>query len=656
VADFAGTVAVGLGGFLSENRGSNAAADLVVLIVSAMPDRMSPVLLAVALFASAACQEEGTVQVHHLDFNGVKAVDVSTLKDVLATRQSSKLPWGKKAYFDRSRFDADLKRIQAFYADRGYSDARVTGFDVKLNDKQTSVDLTVTVSEGEPVRVEAVDFVGFEVVPATELKDLRKKSPLVVGKSRDRQLVVATHELALDLLRDRGYPYAKVATNVDDAADGKHAKITFTAEPGQLARFGPVQIQGNRTVSDRVIERELSFRPGDVYRRSEVQNTQRRLYGMELFQFVNVESVTSESQSEEVPTRITIVEDRHQRVNFGVGYGTEEKARFDAEYHHLNFFGGARTAGAHVRWSSLDRGIRLEINQPYLFRPHFSLSGEAQDWYTFTPAYNSVVVGVKATVTHRSDPRTSWSISMTSEDDRSSVADNVLNDPTLRTNLIALGLNPITGQQNGTLNALGFDFQHSTSDNLLNAHNGYQLAFHAEQAGHLVPGAFNYYSLSGDGRQYLTIGSIVLASRLQFGNLRPFGADEANIPFAKRYFLGGSTSVRGWGRYEISPLSDTGLPIGGDSMLQFSEELRAVLRGNFGGVLFLDGGNVWAKSWGIKLNDLRYAVGPGLRYQTPVGPVRFDFGYQINPIPGLIVNGAPQTRRWRIHFSIGQAY
>ena len=73
-------------------------------------------------------------------------------------------------------------------------------------------------------------------------------------------------------------------------------------------------------------------------------------------------------------------------------------------------------------------------------------------------------------------------------------------------------------------------------------------------------------------------------------------------------------------------------------------------------MLFLDAGNVWTNPWGFKLNDLRYAVGPGLRYDTPVGPVRFDFGYQLNPIPGLIVNGVPQTRRWRIHFSIGQAF
>jgi outer membrane translocation and assembly module TamA len=106
----------------------------------------------------------------------------------------------------------------------------------------------------------------------------------------------------------------------------------------------------------------------------------------------------------------------------------------------------------------------------------------------------------------------------------------------------------------------------------------------------------------------------------------------------------------------VSPLSASGLPIGGNSLLAFSAEVRAALRGNFGGVAFIDSGNVWADSFGFRLNDLRYAVGPGLRYQTPVGPVRFDVGYQLNPLPTLLVNGQPQHRRWRIHFSIGQAF
>ena len=105
-------------------------------------------LLAVA---AAACKEEGTIKVHSLKFNGVKARRCGPVERRARDEAELRIPWGKKAYFDRSRFDADLKRIQAFYADRGYPDARVTGFDVKLNDKQDAVDVTLNIAEGEPV-------------------------------------------------------------------------------------------------------------------------------------------------------------------------------------------------------------------------------------------------------------------------------------------------------------------------------------------------------------------------------------------------------------------------------------------------------------------------------------------------------------------------
>ena len=618
---------------------------------------LAVLVLAASAALCAGCKENGTIEVRSIRFIGVEAVDSSRLRSALATRQSARLPWGKKRFFDRARFDTDLKRIQAFYADRGFPNASVTNFDIKLNSKQDAVDVTITIDEGEPIRIAAVDFVGFDVIPPDHLDDLKDRMPLNVGDPRDRQFVVTTHEMALNELRDHGFPYAKVATNETESDDGRTASLTFTAEPGQIAYIGTIEISGNRSVSDSVIRRELTFKPGDLYRRSEMQSSQRRLYALELFQFANVQALNPELEAPEVPVRVTVAEGKHQRVNFGVGYGTEEKARVDAEYHHVNFLGGARSAGAHGRWSSLDRGIRVDFTQPYFFRRHFSLNAEGQHWLTFTPAYDSTVTGGKMTVTHRMSERTSWSLSATDENVVSSITSLAINDPALRNDLIALGLNPLTGEQAGTLTSLGFDLQRSTADNLLNAHRGYQIAFHAEEAGRFLPGTFHYYATTLDGRHYFPFfgEKVVLASRLLGGNIRPVGLDQVNVPFSKKFFLGGATTIRGWGRFEVSPLAG-GVPIGGDSMFLVSEEARVPLHGRFGMVLFLDAGNVWENSGGIMLNDLRYAVGPGLRYQTPIGPIRFDFGYQLNPIPGLLVNGEPQTRRWRIHFSIGQAF
>ena len=143
---------------------------------------------------------------------------------------------------------------------------------------------------------------------------------------------------------------------------------------------------------------------------------------------------------------------------------------------------------------------------------------------------------------------------------------------------------------------------------------------------------------------------------MRLGTIDATGVLDRDVPFYKRYFLGGASSIRGWGRLEVGPTSGFGLPIGGHTMVEGSSEVRTAAWGKFGVVAFADYGNVLSRSWDFNVNDLRYAVGPGLRYLTPVGPARVDFGYQLNPIQGLRVNGEPEKRHWRVHFSIGQAF
>ncbi len=620
------------------------------------------VLLPMLTAACASARVSGT-QVRSVTITGAEHIDVARLTSVLATRANPRvpilgwqLPWTRKNIFDRTRLDADLQRITAFYGDRGYPNAHVTGVDVKPNARETAVDVTISVEEGDPVRVAAVQLRGFDVLPPRRLEQLERSNPVVTGSPRDRQLVASARDIALNTMRDEGYPYARVGVS-EEPAGTDAVTVTLTSDAGPVAHFGEVQISGNRSIGNDVISRQLLFKPGDLYRRSLVQESQRRLYGLELFQFVNIENVDGDRSSAVVPTRVTVAEGKHHRLNFGVGYGTEEKGRVDGEYRNLNFLGGGRSAGAHARWSSLDRGLRLDVTQPYFLAPHVSLGGEAQQWYTYTPAYHSTVTAAKVTLTHRETQRFSWALSLGSERNSSAIEPDVLNDPDLYADLIALGLDPTTRTQSGTLGALGFDLVRNTTDNVLNAHHGTQLTLHAEEAGRLLPGTYNYYALSADGRYYLPFGQKwVMASRLQVGAINAFGNSPAQVPFSKKYFLGGASSIRGWGRYEVSPLSRSGLPLGGNGLLQASLEARASLSPRIGAVVFLDGGNVWASGRQITVDNLRYAAGTGFRYDTPVGPIRVDVGYQLNPIPDLMVGGKPQPRRWRLHFSIGQAF
>src|SRR5262249_23967657 len=130
-------------------------------------------LILAILFLTVAlpsiAKDENLIVLKKFRLQGVMAIDESRLRAVLATRVGSRLPWGQKRYFDRTKFEFDLKRIEAFYADRGYPDARVKNFDVQLNDKQDAVEITVEISEGQPVTLSCFDFVGFEVIPAEHL-------------------------------------------------------------------------------------------------------------------------------------------------------------------------------------------------------------------------------------------------------------------------------------------------------------------------------------------------------------------------------------------------------------------------------------------------------------------------------------------------------
>ncbi len=335
----------------------------------------------------------------------MEQVDADALERALQTREGSWLPWGRQRYFDRRAFDADLKRIEAFYRDRGFPDAHVTSFDVALNDAQDAVSITVHISEGEPIRVAAIELAGFEVLPEDDRERLREAMQLSVDRPLDRQLVLAARERAANELRDSGYPYAVVRATEHDAGPDRR-RVVFEASPGTLARIGEIEVEGEESVGEAVIRRQLTFAPGDRYSRRELRESQRRLYGLELFEFVNIESLEDRTpQAPEVPVRVTVAEGDHQRVTFGAGYGTEEQARARIRWDHVNFLGGARHAGLEGKWSSLDRGLRAEYRQPAFWHPHFTLNFDGQAWQAAEPVYSLNSLGGRMTLRHQANVR-----------------------------------------------------------------------------------------------------------------------------------------------------------------------------------------------------------------------------------------------------------
>jgi outer membrane protein insertion porin family len=151
------------------------------------------------------------------------------------------------------------------------------------------------------------------------------------------------------------------------------------------------------------------------------------------------------------------------------------------------------------------------------------------------------------------------------------------------------------------------------------------------------------------------IGALgVWATRVRSGTLLSDAARD--VPFSERYFLGGANSLRGWGRFQVAPLTTDGLPVGGRAMFESATEVRFPITDSFGGAVFVDAGDVWNDPGEARLSGLRVSAGSGLRYTSPIGVLRLDLGYQLTPIEDLRVNGEPEARRWRIHLSIGEAF
>jgi len=317
-------------------------------------------------------------------------------------------------------------------------------------------------------------------------------------------------------------------------------------------------------------------------------------------------------------------------------------------------------------YSALSKGARVNFKQPYLFTPRFNLTLTGQSWHRNEPAYTLTTRGGQVALERRFSRRgplsqrqgqTSATLKYTNEFQSYRVSNIALSDPDAFKLLVSLGLDPLNGTAHGLLSSLDLDLHRSTADSTVNARSGYTLDGHLEQAGRWLQGDYDFVETILEGRAYASLGRFaVVAVKARGGSIgAPGGDSNLKVPFYRRYWLGGATSLRGWGRFEVSPLYQ-GQPIGGHTMFESSAEFRVPIWGNLSAVLFGDAGNVWNNAWDFNFSDLRYDIGPGLRYLTPIGPVRVDLGYQLNPIPGLIINGDPESRRFRFHFSIGQAF
>jgi outer membrane protein insertion porin family len=593
--------------------------------------------------------------VSKIEIVGNEVFSDGKLKGVMKTKERSVLRPFRKSAFRKDFLQADIESILGLYRRHGHLKARIDSQRVDRVRKGKAVRIYLDVFEGPRTMVDAINLEG---VSALTEKQLRKGLRLKEGSPFDPYAVEDDKRKLLGDYAEAGHIYASVSDNT--VFNGDRAHVYYIIKEGILARAGAVHVEGNKVTGKWLVRREVALRQGDVLRRSRLVRTQQRIYDTGLYSDVRLSPLTGDSVASVVDLMIIVKERKMAWVGTGIGYGSSDQLRVFGEWGHRNilrsgqrFFTSANFAFG--RWLLNERKAvldesRFEIGtvEPWLFgtRTAGQLVGyreykketafsEEFDGFTFTAkrdlsAHSKLFVSYDNRWVHTTDPAAPWREYITRSLYLSSVRD--------------------------------------TRDDIFDPGRGSFQDLSWKVAGGVLGGNYSFQKVSGSSSWYYPLGGMVLATRVKVGFAEPFGEARGitsweRIPFEERFRTGGATSVRGYRENdEVGPRDVEGTVTGGRFLLLTNLEARFPLFWRISGALFLDGGSVWKNPSDVRLRDFdpgiskvgdsdyRYSYGAGLRLETPVGPVRVDYGRKLR------LSDYDGDDRGQFHFSLGQAF
>jgi outer membrane protein insertion porin family/translocation and assembly module TamA len=417
------------------------------------------------------------------------------------------------------------------------------------------------------------------------------------------------------------------------------AYVTFVADPGPFRRFDGVSVSGLLEVREPDILRELAFSGGMPYSVSRVDQSQRNVYRLGLFRSVAIVPLPA-GPGGEVPLEIRVEEEKKHSVRLGVGYGSEDHLRLQAIWSRRYLFRRPSILNISARYSSLLWSGALEYNQPYFVNRFTTLGVRAG----YDREYSVSFVNERIS----SQVRAGRILGRSFE---GFAAYNLeVNRPLDISASMVSDIEATTPGQFYFISGLLLGIKGNTTGNTLNPSEGYAYSLLLEPATHLLGSGVDYLKGYGEVRAYYPVAQpVVAAVRAGAGFIRS-SRFTTTIPIFKRFFLGGSNSVRGYPYQGIGPLDAQGNPTGGEYMAIANLEFRFPLYRKLNGVVFVDGGNVYRGSFDFRFSNLRYATGMGLRYNTIIGPVRLDIAFPVEPPEPLDV------RRYSVYISLGNAF
>ena len=593
-----------------------------------------PFLPPAALAQNAEKRE--TAVISSLRIRGLRDMSVGTVKKSMLTPFPSKKPWKSDPEFDRQLLEDDIRRIEQLLRDHGYYASSVTR-DIVFRDDGRKVAVEITVDQGDPVEVSSLVVRVLADRPNDYEAAIRKAIPLREGRRFSQIKYQESKVVIAEMLSEKGYVLAEIGSEAIVNLRRKGVDVEFVVDPGRRYSFGDATFSGNSGIATELLEREIEHEKGEVFSPKKTQKSRSNIFKTGFFSSVIVD-LDYDREALEIDTRYSVTESKLGTVKLGAGYATEDRFRAQLAWTQKNFLGGGRILRVTSGYSSLTRGVWTRLDQPHVVGRNSNLSFLVDIKRDDFPGYEGVSYDFDSTLS-----KEFW-------DDLTVFGSVVLIYADIDSQVVRTPTERARDNVYMTLGALGLEYDGTNS--FINPTRGSRALFSLEKPFQIASSSSTDYLKSlAEFRHYVDVFGFVLGKRFTIGNINTFGAtDPIDVPIFKRFFAGGSTSMRGYSFQELGPLNSSRDPLGGNSIMVGNVEVRLPPFRKLGAVAFVDYGNVYPESFGFDLGDLKYAAGAGLRYHTAIGPVRLDFGYLLNPAV------AERDRRLRIFVSIGQAF
>ncbi|HLR25262.1 MAG TPA: BamA/TamA family outer membrane protein [Fodinibius sp.] len=617
-------------------------------------------------------------QVWKVSIKGNDTFSSVIIKDQIATEGYSF--WEKIRFWNRSghklneiNIKKDVIRIRNYYHRRGFLNVKVQ-YQIKEGNKAWKKEVIFIIDEQQPIRIETIQFSFDQEKKYRNLLENDKKLAREKRRSEyqegQRYETIKEPEVIggfVEVLKNMGFPYAEVDISAQVDTARLAAELTIHGSLGPKSYFDHISVRGNKTISEQYVIRESGLKKGEQYSLDALQKAQREIFNHHLFRFVTID-IPEQLKDSTLNLDMQIRENELRTIKTSIGFGTEDYLRGQVSWIHRNAFGKGHQFSTTAKASFIEQTLSLDYLFPYVFntKSSFVVSPFAQ--HLLEENYELTRYGLNYGLIYRYSRNLTGSISyqLTRNSEMSLQSDVSLPDTTQNYNLSSIQL---SGYYNQSFSR--------------RAQKGWVIQPYAEFSGFLSMADFSFQKISLDVRRYTPLTSTTtLAMRIQGGMI--FATQEDSLPNNIRFYTGGTSSVRGWGRYQLGPkrvvtdsLSDENgnsiadstsfdryIPTGGRTFFSFNLEIRQdidALINNFGLSAFLDGGQVWRKDPNITRRPLQFSIGGGIRYASPIGPVRLDVGYKLNPSDKdlNIYKGIDHGNAWDrigIHISVGQSF